>query len=1136
MSRTRQDVWRHPAVWIAALVVCGGGALFAATNFARAFPIISLDIRMDRAAALASAAELAARYGWGPDDYHQAASFSLVPEVQEFLELEGGGVEAFRDALGRDDFHPYRWRVRHFRQLERTETTVTFAPDGTPYGFREQLPEDAPGAALEAEAARAIAAGGVADWHVNLADYTSVESSQETRPGGRIDHTFVYERNGVRYNEGRLRLRLVVGGDRLTELTHFLEVPEAFNRRYAEMRSTNELIGAVAQVAAFLGYLFGACAVALFFLYRDRWVLWKRPLMWGTFIALLQALVVFNQLPLAWMGYDTALSSSNFLIQQVGLALLNFVVYAGVFTVSFMAAESMTRRAFPGHVQLWRAWSPGVANTRTIAGQTVLGYLLLGGFFGYEVFLYYVAQNRLGWWTPSGALTDPDVLAAHFPWFNAIAMSLQAGFWEESLFRAVPIAGAALLGRRFGRPRLWIVGAFVVQTLIFGAGHAAYPTQPAYARLVELIIPSIGFGLVYLLFGLMPGIVLHFAFDVTWFAMPLFASSAPGVWVDRTMVIVLTLVPLWVVLVRRARAGGWAELPPEARNAAWQPPPAAEVEELAEPVADTGEMSPAVRRLLPVAGIAGLVLWASFTGFALQEPGIIIGRPEAVRTARQELQRRGIELSEEWRTLSQVATGVVDQQHRFVWQEGGPEAFAALRGSYLRVPRWVVRFARFEGDVAERAEEYFVVVDGDGSVSRFVHRLPEARPGADLSEDDARQIAGRAVREAFGVAFGAPAEGGGLIEVSAETAARPARRDWTFTFEDRGAHELPSGSARIAVEVAGDEVTEINRFVYVPEDWARADRDSQVVPGALSTAGSVVGVLIVLAGAVAAGVGWARGRFSVRGFVMVLAIVLTLGVVDFINSWPVTVANLSTAMPIAAQIVVLVAGTSIGVVGLAAVMGLLAGWLRRQQVDAARHLQGLGESLWVGVSLGLFAAGIRTALAAAGPSLAPPWGAYGVADAFLPAAGTALASMTGFVTTTLFLVLVFSFIGWHTADWTRRTTAATAMLLALGFLATRNTPIAPLGWTLSVVVLGAAAVAAYVLVLRYDLAVLPAAVAAPMILVHARWVVLDPYPGARSGSIAAIVLLGAAATLAVAWLRGGGDAGEVAPKRSSGSP
>ena len=38
------------------------------------------------------------------------------------------------------------------------------------------------------------------------------------------------------------------------------------------------------------------------------------------------------------------------------------------------------------------------------------------------------------------------------------------------------------------------------------------------------------------------------------------------------MIALFVLVPLWIVLVRRAQAGRWTELSPADRNAAWTPP------------------------------------------------------------------------------------------------------------------------------------------------------------------------------------------------------------------------------------------------------------------------------------------------------------------------------------------------------------------------------------------------------------------------------------------------------------------------------------------------------------------------------------------------------------------------------------
>ncbi len=78
---------------------------------------------------------------------------------------------------------------------------------------------------------------------MDLSKFALVEPGQERRPSGRIDHTFTYERNDETLTEGRYRLRLVVSGDRLTEVTHFIKIPEGFTRRYTSMRSANNIIG-----------------------------------------------------------------------------------------------------------------------------------------------------------------------------------------------------------------------------------------------------------------------------------------------------------------------------------------------------------------------------------------------------------------------------------------------------------------------------------------------------------------------------------------------------------------------------------------------------------------------------------------------------------------------------------------------------------------------------------------------------------------------------------------------------------------------------------------------------------------------------------------------------------------------------
>ena len=89
----------------------------------------------------------------------------------------------------------------------------------------------------------------------------------------------------------------------------------------------------------------------------------------------------------------------------------------------------------------------------------------------------------------------------------------------------------------------------MIGALVFGAGHATYPGLPSYARPVELFVPSIAWGIVYLRYGLLPGMVLHFAFDLVLMSLPLFVADVPGIGIDRAIVVVTLLAPLLVIAV-----------------------------------------------------------------------------------------------------------------------------------------------------------------------------------------------------------------------------------------------------------------------------------------------------------------------------------------------------------------------------------------------------------------------------------------------------------------------------------------------------------------------------------------------------------------------------------------------------------
>ena len=71
-------MFRKPWFWAVFTLVSVLCTAWAVMNFARAFPLVTLNVTMDRAAAMAAAEELATDREWGPSEpARQAVQFSL---------------------------------------------------------------------------------------------------------------------------------------------------------------------------------------------------------------------------------------------------------------------------------------------------------------------------------------------------------------------------------------------------------------------------------------------------------------------------------------------------------------------------------------------------------------------------------------------------------------------------------------------------------------------------------------------------------------------------------------------------------------------------------------------------------------------------------------------------------------------------------------------------------------------------------------------------------------------------------------------------------------------------------------------------------------------------------------------------
>jgi hypothetical protein len=563
-------------------------------------------------------------------------------------------------------------------------------------------------------------------------------------------------------------------------------------------------------------------------------------------------------------------------------------------------------------------------------------------------------------------------------------------------------------------------------------------------------------------------------------------------------VVLLCLVPLWVVLGSRLRNKRWLSVQETDLNAAWSPPPPAEAKP--EEVVTRTLGVTAVRLYVVLAlGVAGLLAWVFATNFNNESPPLPVSRGDAVAAARQELDERNIQVPESWRELS-AARSSMGQVDRFVWQEGGPDAYRDLLGRYIATPRWGVRYASFTGDVAERAEEYRVWVDGSGEAYRFRHVLPEAAPGATLSEERARELAQAAVEEIHDMD---PAE---LREVSAEPSKLPNRTDWTFIFADDANFPLAEGEARIGVDIAGDEVVHSYRFVHVPEQWERQERDRATAAAAVRNICIGILVLLYTAGAITAVVMWSRRRFAVKTFVTCAPLLFVLSVAGFLNGWPGMTAQFDTAQPFGLQVAMVLGISLVGMLMMSVAIGLNVGfvhrWLPQQEVPG-----GL-SSLAVGVALGTLISGLGALAATLGPSVEPVTANFQGLSAAVPVLAAGVGPAAGFIIGTALALLLFATVDRFTAGWSRRKALFLPLFLVMGWVmaGSQGVETIPL-WLGAGTLTGVVLWALYTLVLRFDWTTIPVLMATSMALDLLREGQYRAYPGALIGALIAVVIV-----------------------------
>jgi membrane protease YdiL (CAAX protease family) len=808
-------------IWILAGLL---GAGVAYKYFFQAFPEASIEFKVPREAALEQARQFAMAQGAQLDGYQSSIVFSVDDTAKTYLEREVGLKQA--NQMMTNDAHIWYWQVRFFRPLQKEEFKLLVNPAGGVVGYSHELEETAPGVRLERAAAQSAAESFLRDTlHADLSRYEFREQEANFKElPDRRDWSFSWERRGFRAKDAPYRLNVTLAGDRVGEYKEFLKVPEAWQRGYEQLRSSNSLFEYVALIP--YSFFLGGCLYVIFSLGRSGLLEWHGGLALGIFLTVLYFIMTMNQWPLERAEYDTNTPYSSFFLSQVGQAALTSIVSALLVVLAIVPGEPLYRVSQPDKIQLGAGLRlPGI-RTKEFFRANVIGICLAAAHIGY-ITVFYIVSGKLGAWAPQD-LNYTDVVSTWLPWVYPLAIGIYAATSEEFLFRlfAIPYLLRTTKSKFL---------AVVLPAFAWGFLHSNYPQEPAYIRGIEVGLIGIVAGLVMLRWGIWATLTWHYTVDAFLISTSLLRSNGAYLRVSGAIVGGAALIPLAIAAIFYLSRGGFetdesllnSARPLAASQTDAMPGTAQEtVTETASensPAQASSGYAPMSSRALAVLAACGVLGLALLTGVKREAIGDFvrfqIDASEATARADQVLRDTKLDPAnyQHAATITYTFDGYTNEYLRR--SVGIPAANRIYRD---QVPSafWTVRYFR-----DSQNEEYMIVLRTDGALHSVHHTFDEKAPGANLAKEEALARAEAYLRGQKKIDLSS----WNLVETN--TDKHPARTDHTFIWEQKAALDAASGQMgsnagahiRMQVQVQGDEISGYRVFIKIPDAWRDAE-------------------------------------------------------------------------------------------------------------------------------------------------------------------------------------------------------------------------------------------------------------------------------------------------------------------------
>jgi Type II CAAX prenyl endopeptidase Rce1-like len=841
----------------------------------KVFPSASIELKLPKSQIIELSDQWKDKCGYKENKKDQIVStiFAFDDDAKTFLEYELGQSAA--NELMRSTIPIWYWSTRYCKPLKQEEFTCWVNPAGELVSYDHGIENDAELPNISHEQALTMAREALTnDDKVNLEGYKLIEDGTINQ-AHRTDHYFTWEDTKQSYKGAKLRGYAYISGNTVTQINHFLYIPESWKRKFSKLRSYNDALEGVASI------FYTALNTGVFFVFiwafANSYIRWRFSLIVALVYSALSICESLNSLPSSIHEYATTTPWDGFLMEfALG------TIWGGVtsFFQTFMlvaAVEPLYRVSTPKQISLEQVFTlPGLGTKQTLEAA-LAGVGTFGLHLGWLV-IYYLFGRNLGLWCPL-EVQNVETLSTTVPAFSAINIGFIACLTEELTYRVLGLAVFQRIVKRF-----WL--ANLLQAAAWAFMHSNYPQEPPYARGLELTVVGTVYGVILRRYGLLACLLSHNLVDSFLGLSPLFSAAGTSLQISAYVAIVPFILMVALPIYLRFKQKAFTPADQLVNSNFITPKESSLIDEVKHaPGSYIYKPLKNWTRVMLAIAIAGA--WAIELGFFFPTIGaqapIIYTRDEAVKKAREILEERGLR-PDNFTAVAWVGSGITLEQFQYIYEKE-PGRVGELAQSPETPFIWSVRFFK-----PNSGNEYSVEFDRTGKLIEVDVTQEEDEPGATLTKEEARKIV-----EAYYQKYH-PEMLPYLSENPSEQ-KKEKRTDWIFTFKVPK-YKVGDADYKVQIKCVGDQPSGFSSGWSVPESWtfkrkiqSWRERICGYIPWVFDM---VFGVLSLL---------WARGVIRSSAIAWRPAIVIglmlsTLTVAKIINDWPIYFSSYDTDSPL----------------------------------------------------------------------------------------------------------------------------------------------------------------------------------------------------------------------------------------------